>query len=132
MLDSDAALEAEGPVILVRQHTSPEDVAGMSASAGILTSTGGLVSHAAVVAREWGTPAVVGASEVEIEENGVRIAGLVLNAGDTITIDGETGEIWRGEIGDAAADVSENDVLAAQLPELAQIEAWSGGVGAAR
>jgi pyruvate,orthophosphate dikinase len=129
-LDSEAAVEAEGPVILVRPHTSPEDVAGMSAAAGILTSTGGLVSHAAVVAREWGTPAVVGAHEVEIDDDGVRIAGLVLKAGDTITIDGETGEVWRGEIGDAARSLSDADVLSARLPELAELEAWSG-VGAA-
>ncbi len=129
VLDSEAALGATGPVILVRPHTSPEDVAGMSAAAGILTSTGGLVSHAAVVAREWGTPAVVGASEVEIDEDGVRISGVALKVGETITIDGETGEVWRGEISDAASELSEEDVLAARLPELAQLEAWSGGDG---
>jgi len=126
VLDSEAAVEASGPVILVRPHTSPEDVAGMSAAAGILTSTGGLVSHAAVVAREWGTPAVVGASEVVIGDDGVRVGDADLKIGDIITIDGETGEVWRGEIGDAREQEAEDEVLASRLPELAELEAGSG------
>ena len=72
VLDADAAAEREGPVILVRPETSPEDVHGMSVSVGILTSTGGLVSHAAVVARGWGIPAVVGAGSLVIGPVDVR------------------------------------------------------------
>jgi pyruvate,orthophosphate dikinase len=125
VLDSEAALEAKSFVILVRPHTSPEDVVGMSAAAGILTSTGGLVSHAAVVAREWGTPAVVGATAVQIEDDGVRIGDVFLKAGETITIDGSTGEIWRGELHSHQSAMSDDDVLAQRLPELVQIESWA-------
>ena len=64
--DAAAAAERGEKVILVRSETSPEDVHGMMASQGILTARGGLVSHAAVVARGWGTPAVVGAESVKI------------------------------------------------------------------
>ena len=64
--DAEAAAERGEKVILVRSETSPEDVHGMMASQGILTARGGLVSHAAVVARGWGTPAVVGADSVKI------------------------------------------------------------------
>jgi pyruvate, orthophosphate dikinase len=130
VLDCEAALEASSAVILVRPHTSPEDVAGMSAAAGILTSTGGLVSHAAVVAREWGTPAVVGATDVLIEEDGIRVGEVVLQIGDTITIDGATGEIWRGELETYKSDRSDDDVLREALPELGQIESWSASPGA--
>ena len=125
VLSSEAALEAAEPVILVRPHTSPEDVAGMSVAAGILTSTGGLVSHAAVVAREWGTPAVVGADEMIIEDDRVRIGDSVLHAGDTITIDGSTGEIWRGAFDTHKSEASDDEVLMSTLPELAQLESWA-------
>ena len=76
----DAAVEAADAgrtVILVRSETSPDDVHGMAAAAGILTATGGLASHAAVVARGWGIPAVVGASGVEVGEGSVVIGGEV-------------------------------------------------------
>ena len=70
--DAEAAAERGEKVILVRSETSPEDVHGMMASQGILTARGGLVSHAAVVARGWGTPAVVGADSVKISERFVH------------------------------------------------------------
>ena len=70
-----AAAESGSPAILVRQETSPNDVHGMAVAAGILTSHGGLASHAAVVARGWGIPAVVGASEVALRGESVEIAG---------------------------------------------------------
>ncbi len=82
-------------VILVRSETTPDDVLGMQASRGILTARGGLVSHAAVVARGWGIPAVVGASGVHIAGDTVTIGDLVLHAGDEITIDGSSGKIYR-------------------------------------
>lgn len=122
VLDSDAAADSEGPVILVRPETSPEDVHGMSVSVGILTSTGGLVSHAAVVARGWGIPAVVGAQELTVGAAAVHNAAgeLLFAAGDTITIDGATGEIWIGVVDGAVAGTeTEEEILARDLPELA-------------
>ncbi len=91
-------------VILVRNETSPEDVHGMMVSQGILTARGGLVSHAAVVARGWGTPAVVGAECVKIDGNSALIGGVLVNEGDMISIDGTTGEIMLGEMRMAAAE----------------------------
>jgi pyruvate,orthophosphate dikinase len=99
--DPDAAIasaEAGRPAILVRAQTSPDDVHGMARAAGILTSRGGLASHAAVVARGWGIPAVVGAERVEVEDGEVRVDGRVLRGGDAITIDGGTGEVFEGEV----------------------------------
>ncbi len=96
---ADAAAEAAGrgeEVILVRNETSPEDVHGMMASQGILTARGGLVSHAAVVARGWGTPAIVGAEDVKIKGNQFSVGDVVVNEGDVISIDGSTGEVVQG------------------------------------
>jgi len=86
------------PVILVRPETSPADVHGITHAAGILTATGGVVSHAAVVARGWGIPAVVGASEVEVRPDGISIGDTSLRTGDIITIDGSTGEVFEGNV----------------------------------
>jgi len=85
-------------VILVRKETSPEDVDGMHSAVGILTSTGGMTSHAAVVARGWGKCCVAGAGAVEINESvGIfRINGKSFGRGDLISIDGSTGEIFAG------------------------------------
>ena len=87
-------------VILVRRETSPEDVDGMHHAAGILTSTGGMTSHAAVVARGWGKCCVAGANEVLIDERSKRIniKGQRFSTGDTISIDGTTGEVFVGRI----------------------------------
>ncbi len=95
---AEAAADAGRTVILVRTETSPSDVRGMARAAGILTSRGGLASHAAVVARGWGIPAVVGAGAVEVADTEVRIAGRVLHAGEHITIDGGAGEIHLGDL----------------------------------
>ena len=85
-------------VILVRLETSPEDIHGMHAATGILTARGGMTSHAAVVARGMGRACVCGASEVRInEEDGVVTIGEThLKAGDMVTIDGSTGEVFAG------------------------------------
>jgi pyruvate,orthophosphate dikinase len=97
--DAAEAAVADGtPVILVRPETSPEDVRGMAKSAGIVTASGGLASHAAVVARGWGIPAVVGASSVRHFEDRVEFDGRVLRAGDEISIDGTTGEVFAGHL----------------------------------
>jgi len=83
-------------VILVRKETNPEDIHGMLASSGVLTSRGGLVSHAAVVARGWGKPAVVGADKVKVVGNQFRVGEETVRQGDTISIDGSSGEVILG------------------------------------
>ena len=93
-----AAAEAGEEVILVRSETSPEDVHGMIASQGILTSRGGLVSHAAVVARGWGKPAVVGAESVRISGTSFSVGGVTVNEGDVISLDGGSGEVALGAV----------------------------------
>jgi pyruvate,orthophosphate dikinase len=86
--------------ILVRSETSPEDIAGMAVSQGILTARGGMTSHAAVVARGMGKPCVAGCStlEVDYEDHLFRVGTTVVKAGDLISIDGATGKIFLGEV----------------------------------
>ena len=87
-------------IILVRSETSPEDINGMDVAEGILTVRGGMTSHAAVVARGMGTPCVVGASKVLIDEKNktMSIANNTIHEGDTITINGSTGEVILGNV----------------------------------
>ncbi|MFN3453633.1 MAG: pyruvate, phosphate dikinase [Pseudobdellovibrio sp.] len=87
-------------VILVRVETSPEDIAGMVAAQGILTSRGGMTSHAAVVARGMGKCCVAGCSDIDIDYKNevMRVKGYNLKKGDVITLDGGTGEIYLGEV----------------------------------
>ena len=87
-------------VLLVRRETSPEDIDGMHCAAGILTSTGGMTSHAAVVARGWGRCCVAGAGEIDIDEKArkIRVGGKTLTSKDTISIDGSTGEVMVGNV----------------------------------
>ncbi|MDQ1394441.1 MAG: pyruvate, orthophosphate dikinase, partial [Acidimicrobiaceae bacterium] len=93
------AVEQRGEkVILCRSETSPEDVHGMIVAEGILTSRGGLVSHAAVVARGWGKPAVVGAESVRINGPSFAAGGVTVNQGDVISLDGTTGRVVLGEV----------------------------------
>ncbi len=98
--DAEAWREAGERVILVRPETSPDDLHGMIAAEGILTSRGGLVSHAAVVARGMGTPAVCGASALDIDVDGkqFRVDGTVVREGDVISINGTTGELVLGAV----------------------------------
>ncbi|WP_269581463.1 pyruvate, phosphate dikinase [Roseibium sp. Sym1] len=103
VFSSDEAEKAKADgrkVILVRVETSPEDIHGMHAAEGILTSRGGMTSHAAVVARGMGKPCVAGAGMLRIDyRNGViNAAGRQLKEGDTITIDGATGQVLVGEV----------------------------------
>lgn len=95
-------------VILVRIETSPEDIAGMHAAEGILTSRGGMTSHAAVVARGMGTPCVCGAGAIKIDyANKTMISGgVTLKEGDVITLDGSTGEVMLGEVATLKPDLS--------------------------
>jgi pyruvate,orthophosphate dikinase len=88
------------PILLVRKETSPEDVAGMHLAKGILTSTGGKASHAAVVARGWGKPCVVGCEAIKIDEANqqIAVAGIVVKAGEFVTINGTTGDVMVGKV----------------------------------
>ncbi len=97
---AEAHHEAGERVLLVRPETSPDDLHGMIAAEGILTSRGGLVSHAAVVARGMGTPAVCGASELEIDVEGCTfsVGGTVVREGDVVSINGTTGEVVVGAV----------------------------------
>lgn len=92
--------EAGKKVILVRVETSPEDIAGMIAAQGILTTRGGMTSHAAVVARGMGKCCVAGCGEVEVDYRNetMKVKGYVLKKGDIITLDGSTGEVYLGEV----------------------------------
>jgi pyruvate,orthophosphate dikinase len=87
-------------VIMVRPETKPDDVHGMLASKGILTSRGGATSHAAVVARQFGVPCVCGAEVLDIDVRGrrMKVGDTVVLEGETISIDGGTGEVFTGEI----------------------------------
>jgi pyruvate, orthophosphate dikinase len=87
-------------VILVRIETSPEDIGGMHVSEGILTTRGGMTSHAAVVARGMGTPCVAGAGEIRVDyaAKTLKVAGQVVKEGEVITIDGSTGEVFVGAV----------------------------------
>jgi pyruvate,orthophosphate dikinase len=88
------------PVILVRIETSPEDIHGMHAARGILTTRGGMTSHAAVVARGMGRPCVAGAGGVSVDygQQTLTAAGRTIRAGETITLDGATGEVFAGSV----------------------------------
>jgi len=87
-------------VVLVRIETSPEDIAGMVAAQGILTTRGGMTSHAAVVARGMGKCCVAGAGEIYVDylKQELKVKGYVLKKGDVITLDGGTGEVFLGEV----------------------------------
>ena len=114
------AADAGRTPILVRGETSPDDVHGMARAAGILTTQGGLASHAAVVARGWGLPAVVGARDVRVGAREVAFpGGVTLAAGDIITVDGDTGEVFRGAVA-ATSDVA---------PEARTLLAWATELG---
>jgi len=107
--DAEAIIK-ENPdeqLILVRQDTSPEDVGGMWAAQGILTSTGGMTSHAAVVARGWGKCCICGASDLKINEAKQTITahGKTLKKGDWLSLNGSTGKVYEGELPTMASPV---------------------------
>jgi pyruvate, orthophosphate dikinase len=117
--DADTAemMAKDGPVIMVRPETRPDDVHGMIASKGILTSRGGATSHAAVVARQFGTPAVCGAEPLKINVEGrmftvTNDAGTIeIHEGDWISIDGGTGEVFRGQLATHDPDFEKEEEL---------------------
>ncbi len=108
-------------VILVRVETKPDDVHGFYAAVGILTSRGGMTSHAAVVARGIGKPAVVGAEAIKIdyEKKEFRVGDVVVKEGDWITIDGNTGNVYVGKVPTVEPEL---------IPELQELLAWADSV----
>src|SRR5439155_12963784 len=102
VFDADDAVEKskEGPVILVRQETNPDDIHGMDAARGILTARGGMTSHAAVVARGMGKSCVAGCEEIRVDEDAKKFSfnGTTINENDWITIDGGTCRVIMGQV----------------------------------
>ena len=132
---SDAALDlasAGSTVILVATETTPADVAAMGLSAGILTARGGLASHAAVVARGWGIPAVCDAREITVEADGFVIGDRRITNGTPISIDGSTGEVTLGDrevAGTSAGSVGTGPAAGADLPaEITEVLGWADRV----
>lgn len=123
-LDADTAEHwaKEGrAVIMVRPETKPDDVHGMLAARGILTSRGGRTSHAALVARQFGKPAVVGVATLDIDlaERRIQVAGRTLKEGDWVSIDGTLGTVYAGELPTVVPDIKD--------PFLERLLAWADG-----
>lgn len=123
VFDSEKAVEIHAgdpgaAIILVRDETNPDDLAGMLASKGVLTSRGGRTSHAALVARQFGIPTVCGCSEIRIDWNArtVSARGQTLNEGDWISIDGTEGTVFTGQLATEAVTES---------PEVAALMGWA-------
>jgi pyruvate,orthophosphate dikinase len=122
---ADEAVEKAGPsnqrkpVILVRAETTPEDIHGMEVAAGILTSRGGMTSHAAVVTRGMGKCCVAGAGDIAVNERAgeMRVKGHVFKSGDWISLDGTTGRVIKGKLNTLDAKPDE--------PELMEFMAWA-------
>ena len=119
--EAEARANAGEKVVLVREETSPEDIHGMHAGQGILTSRGGMTSHAAVVARGMGTPCVSGAGSVRIDYKNQRFTVLdrVVKKGDVVTIDGAKGEVMLGEVATIEPELS---------GDFGRLMGWADGV----
>ncbi len=120
--DDAVRMRAEGKsVILVRHETSPDDINGMDAAAGILTSRGGMTSHAAVVARGWGRPCITGASALRIDYKAgtLTAGGITLKRGDVITMDGSTGAVYLGAVPLRQPELS---------GDFAKLMSWADGI----
>jgi pyruvate, orthophosphate dikinase len=121
---ADEAVEKAGhdrktPVILVRAETTPEDIHGMEVAVGILTSRGGMTSHAAVVTRGMGKCCVAGAGDIEVVEKAreMRVKDQVFKEGDWISLDGTTGRVMKGKLNTVAAKPDD--------PELMKLMSWA-------
>ena len=123
------AREEGKKVIMVRPETKPDDVHGMLASEGILTSRGGRASHAALVARQFGKPAVVGVSELDIdlENRQMAIGETVIKEGDWISLDGTSGEVLLGELPTVVPDFDDPYLLKvlSWADEFRRLEVWA-------
>ena len=128
--DADLAEEKakEGPVVMVRPFTKPDDVHGMIAAKGILTSEGGATSHAAVVARQFGKPCVVGAASIKIDmvARTMTADGVTVKEGDWISVDGGTGEAFLGQMPTVAPKFEEQTDLITLLGWADEVSAESG------
>jgi pyruvate,orthophosphate dikinase len=102
-------------VVLVRAETSPDDIEGMAAAKGVLTATGGMTSHAAVVGRQMGKPSVVGCSAIKVDEHGAKfsVGGVTVAEGEHVSIDGTTGEVLLGDVPTRDSDILQ--VLAGKM-----------------
>src|SRR5207253_3014213 len=106
--DDAVAWSQQGkPVILVRRETVPDDIHGMFVAQGILTATGGMTSHAAVVGRQMGKPSVVGAGALEIHESArqFRVGGQTVKEGDFISFDGLTGDVKIAQVASKPSEI---------------------------
>ncbi|MEO0140843.1 MAG: pyruvate, phosphate dikinase [candidate division WOR-3 bacterium] len=112
-----------GRIILVRTETSPEDIKGMELSEGILTSRGGMTSHAALVARQRGKTCIVGCSALEIDYKNrqIRVGDTIIKEGEQISIDGSTGEVFLGEIDTRPSEVIEVLIHKTRPPDEAPV-----------
>ncbi len=125
VFDADTAVQWSSQLkrktILVRPETRPDDVHGMLAAQGVVTSRGGRTSHAALVARQFGIPAVVGVHELEVDTNRreMRASGKTLKEGDWLSIDGGTGEVFAGELETVAPDLTD--------PYFIELLKWADG-----
>jgi pyruvate,orthophosphate dikinase len=118
------AMAREGPVILVRVETSPEDIAGMHSAAGILTTRGGLTSHAAVVARGMGRPCIVGAGSLKVDYTRGELRGEgkePLEEGDWVSIDGTSGEVISGKLATKPSEVIQVLIEGSMKPQDSEI-----------
>lgn len=120
--------EAKQDVIMVRPFTKPDDVHGMLASQGILTSEGGATSHAAVVARQFGIPCVVGASamKIDLDKRQMEVDGQVVKEGEWISVDGTTGQVYLGRIPTVSPSLEEQIDLLTLLNWADEIAATEG------
>jgi len=127
--DEAAKTGAGKKIVLVRPETTPEDIKGLIASEGVLTMRGGMTSHAAVVARGMGKPAVVGCSEIEISSDRSYFttkSGERVRKGETITIDGTTGTVYRGEVRMVDPEPTpELNALLRTADRLKRLEVWA-------
>jgi len=131
-------LAAQGKrVVLVRRETSPEDLAGMVAAVGILTSRGGMTSHAAVVARGMGKPCVVGAEKVQVDEHAgfLRAGATTIREGEPLSMDGSTGEVIAGSLDPHPSEIQQVLVSKTLSPKdaavyrhFAQLMKWADGI----
>ena len=133
VFDADTAEEwgQDGKaVILVRVETNPSDVHGMIAAKGILTSTGGTASHAALVARGMGRPCIVGANEIEVDLRAREFSsnGTTIKQGDEITVDGTTGNVYKGKVSTIEPKPSADfKTLLSWADGIRRLEVWANG-----
>ena len=128
-LANEWATEKSRDVIMVRPETKPDDVHGMLAARGILTSRGGRTSHAALVARQFGKPAVVGVASiaVDLDKRQMNVDGRIIKEGDWLSIDGTTGEVFVGQLEAVVPDIDDPFLikLLGWADETRRLQVWA-------